>query len=152
MTPAMMVGAAAAALFVAMGVYLRPLRPNIVRIQLTFSESAFRAVHETWSGEARRRFAAHFRVDDLFLVLYGLFGWLLAAEHAAGHPSVSGAGALAWLLPAAALCDAIENRLHRRFIATAPGALAAQWFPLAGAAASAKWLAILAFIALLLAR
>lgn len=132
---------AATALFIAMQRRLGKLQPNIVWVQLTFSEARFRAVIERWGPEGRERFRSHFPLDYCFLLCYGWLGFLLGQA----LRSAAIGQALCWVLPLAAACDALENLLHQRFLAAAPGSLPRQAFVLAGLASSAKWLLILAY-------
>lgn len=127
------------ALFIAMQRRLGKLQPNIVWVQLTFSEARFRALIERWGPEGRERFRSHFPLDYCFLLCYGCLGFLL------GQPQP-------WILPLAAACDALENLLHQCFLSAAPGSLPRQAFLLAGLAASGKWLLILSFVGLLVLR
>jgi hypothetical protein len=135
-----------AALFVAMRNRLGSLAPNIVWLQLTFTEDAFRRVLDRWGQDGVRRFNSHFPLDYSFLITYAIFGASLGTWIASqAAPGAFGAAWLPGLLPAAALCDAVENRLHQRHLAAAAGSLPRAGFLAAGLAASAKWLLILGF-------
>lgn len=147
MTIAVMLGLVVAAMFVGLSIYLRSLRPSIFWLQVTFTEGAFRAVYDRWSAEGRRRFASHFTIDYVFVVAYAAFGAVFGGELSRGAVGGGpGSALLPWLLPVAALGDVVENRMHQRILAALPGVLPTSVFALAGLAATAKWLLIVAFV------
>jgi len=126
-----------------LSVYLRPLKPGIVRAQLTYSEASFREVLARWSPEALRRFRAHFVADYAFILVYAAAGWAWWQATPPTHPLGQ---LLPWLLPGAALCDVSENLLHQQFLRSAPGSLPSVVFAAAGLAASFKFALWLTFI------
>lgn len=138
-------GLASLALLIAIGVYLLPLEPNLVALQFTFSEASFAAVTGKWNASGVALLRSHFAADFALLALYASFGFLLGRR----WPKAGLAGGrwqwlLQWSLPVAALADAVENVLHLHL--TSGAAVAWQWwYPLAGMAASTKWLGILVF-------
>lgn len=142
----------AGALFLALAFYLRGLKPSIVSAQLTYTEQGFRAVLGRWPHDSRDRFSRHFAADYLFILLYGVSGWLAGPWPQAALPAGPLADLLPLLLPAAAVFDCVENLLHQRFLRAEPGALPAGLFALAGVAATAKFVAWGGFIGVLLAR
>ncbi len=144
-------GVAALAVFVGLGWYLQPLQPNIVALQFTFSPDAFQTVLNAWGAQGVQRFRMHLVIDDVLLLCYGAFGYLLVQRSAwFGSFSPASQRRVAALMPLAALCDAVENLLHGYL--TGEGVVAAPAvYGAAGAAASAKWLCLLLF-ALLCAR
>ena len=90
----------------------------------------------------------HLVIDDVLLLCYGAFGYLLVQRSAwFGSFSPSTQRRVAALMPLAAVCDAVENLLHGYLtgegIAAAPAVYGA-----AGVAASAKWLCLLLFVLL----
>ena len=140
-------GLSAAALFVGIAVYLLPLTPSVVSLQLTFSEPAFLAVLHDWGSDGVARFRAHFVADYALLVCYGAFGFVFARR--AGFlngRSPMWRGVLTWALPSAALADAIENALHLYLSSAAPYVETAL-FPAAGVVAALKWLLLAVFLA-----
>lgn len=137
----------AGALFLANLWYLRKLRPNIVRAQLTFSKARFRDVVSRWSADDVRRFRAHFAADYLFIALSAAAGWLYGQSLAGSGASPLAVTLAVWSLPAAGLADLGENLLHQRFLRSPPGSLSAWLFPLAGLLAAAKVILWLVFFA-----
>ena len=140
-------GGAAIALYVVMLRRLGPLRPNIVRLQLTFSEPSFRQVLVSWGEAGVRRFQSHFALDYAFLVCYAVFGvaagsWLVT-HVAVPNPSHA---LVPWLWPAAAIFDVVENKLHQALTPAEPGSQPPALFLLAGMAATAKWLLLIGVI------
>lgn len=138
-------GLASVALFMGLGWYLQPLQPNIVALQFTFSPGAFQAVLDAWGPQGVALFRRHLVVDDVLLLCYGAFGYLLVHRSAwFGSFSPSAQRRVAALMPLAALCDALENLLHGYLtgegVAAAPAVYGA-----AGATASAKWFCLLLF-------
>lgn len=129
-------GASALALLLGLAIYLRPLAPSVVALQLSFDRSAFEAVLGAWGASGVALYRSHFGADFVLLLLYGLFGLSLRRR------------ALSGALVVAALADAVENLLHLRLTdltegnAAAPTAL----YALAGAAATLKWLGLAAFV------
>lgn len=142
-----LLGLIAAALFVSIALYLQPLKPNVISLQFTFSESAFLAVLHGWQAEGVARFRAHFVADYALLVCYGAFGYTFARRARVFSSCPSGRKRLlTWALPLAALADAIENVLHL-YLSSAASQAAAALFPAAGVAATFKWLLLGMFAA-----
>ncbi|MDE2416710.1 MAG: hypothetical protein KGN32_02800 [Burkholderiales bacterium] len=140
-------GLVSLALLIGLGVYLAPLQPNLVALQLTFTPAAFAAVLAAWQPQGVALFRSHLPVDGLLLLSYAMFGYLLVGNSTV-FARFSGAARwkLALVLPLAACADAAENLLH--WWLTAPDASAAAWiYTLAGVCASLKWLCLLAFAA-----
>lgn len=139
-------GLSAAALFAGIAIYLLPLEPSVASLQFTFSESAFMAVLHSWQADGIARFRAHFVADYAMLVCYGAFGYTFARRTLLfGSSSHGRKRLLSWLLPLAALMDAIENALHLYLISAASHATVAL-FPAAGVVATLKWLLLGAFV------
>jgi hypothetical protein len=133
-------------LMAGMAAYLRDLEPSLLAAQFTFSRVSFEAVLSRWSPDQVARFAQHFKVDYLFLLVYGFFGWRFGRQRLFSHRSASkGRSVLPWLLPIAAAFDCLENMLHQSFLSQPQGD---SQYVLAGMAASAKWALTLAFLAL----
>lgn len=133
-------------LFAGMTVLLAPLRPGILALQCSFTRESFRAVLAAWGEAGLRRYRAHLPVDCLFLLGYAAFGYLWAAQ--ATLPAWARAAA-PWVLPGAAVCDALENLAHlhlaRAGVSAAPG-----WYAFAGSCSALKWALVLAFAGLVL--
>lgn len=146
-----MFGLATVVLTLALYVQLRSVKPPVNRAQLTFSEAGFRDVVRRWSPEQLARVQRHFALDYAYLVAYGGLGLSLAMalQQRGALPSAFAADVWPWLLPLAAVCDALENLLHQRFLREAPGSSPASLFVLSGCAASAKWLLLAAYLVLL---
>ncbi|MGE3955915.1 MAG: hypothetical protein AB7H96_04285 [Vicinamibacterales bacterium] len=121
-----------------MGYYLHDLDPIPLAAQLTFSRESFNGVLSNWSADQVQRFKHHFAVDYVFLVVYGVFGWLLARRLASQRNVIQGARLLPWLLPAAAAFDCVENLLHQVFTSH-PDEMASGLYTLAGTASLVKW-------------
>ena len=99
------VAAATVLLFLGLGVYLSPLQPGVVALQLTWSPEAFAAVVQAWGPEGVERFRRHLPVDGLLLWSYGTLGYLLTTRTAFLHPAALRftPRGVAGLLPFAAL-------------------------------------------------
>jgi len=146
MVPLRILGAVTALLFVAMVFHAARLEPSIPKIQLTFSEAAFRSILAQWQPSEVARFKSHFAIDFPFLVSYGLFGYFLC-EHTAltrGLPALA-RSLLSWALPAAAVMDAGENLFHLYFV-FAVSAMPVVLYFVSGVVATFKWLLIAAFV------
>lgn len=138
-------GLASLALFLAIGMYLLPLEPNLVALQLTFSGASFTAVTDQWDASGVALLRSHFAADFVLQALYATFGFLLGGRWSkAGLAGGRWQWLLRWSLPVAALADAVENVLHLHLTSGA-AVVWPWWYPLAGMAASTKWLGILAF-------
>lgn len=138
-----------ALLFIVMAVYTSPLRPSIPELQLTYSEAAFCKIVSHWNDAQRLLFMRHFWLDFPLLVCYGLLGWLLVVRgRASAALAVRWRCALAWLLPAAACADAMENLLHL-YLFAGRGPFAGALYLFTGLLATGKWLLITAFVACL---
>lgn len=133
---------AALALFTGISLYLLPLEPNLLALQFSFTPDDFQAVIAQWQGDWLQRFKWHFWADFALLLCYGLWGyqWVHTAAwlKRGRYPN-----ALAWLLPLAAIADALENLLQLYLLQelAAPAAL----YALAGMAALLKWLLLMLF-------
>jgi hypothetical protein len=128
-------------LLLGLALYLAPLEPNVLALQLTFTPRAFGQIVHTWTPEALGRYRAHFPADFALLLSYAGLGFSLATRlaFASGPPSPA-----RWLLPLAAGCDALENLLHL-WLTEVPR-LEIFWpYPLAGALSTLKWFLILGF-------
>ncbi|MDT3736387.1 MAG: hypothetical protein ROZ00_09195 [Denitratisoma sp.] len=140
-----LLGAAVLLLFAALAAYLAPLQPGILQLQLAFTPRAFGTVIHLWSAEDLARYRAHFPWDFLLLAGYAAFGRLFVrrAPLFAGRAPAARA-VMAWLLPAAALCDATENAFHL-WLTAAPRFGMAPIYALSALGAAAKWALLFAF-------
>lgn len=138
-------GLAALALLAGMGWWLRGLEPDIVTLQLAFSPRRFGEIVHGWSPEGLARFRQHVVADWAFLACYAAFGWRLARRGPlfSGWPR-AGQAIVAWLLPAAALCDATENALHL-WLTAEPRFGVPEVYTAAATAASLKWAGLIAW-------
>lgn len=140
-------GIAALLMFIAIGVYLAPLKPSLLCLQFSFTQTTFQRVLEQWQGGGVALYRSHFPADFMLLALYGAFGYVygtrFAASHAIGRVA---AAALAWSLPVAAVTDATENGLHLLLTGTQPVG-SPVLYAISGVAASVKWLAFWIFAA-----
>lgn len=132
-------------LFAGMGIYTHPLSPSIPELQLTFTEEAFYKILNQWDASELVIFKGHFFIDFVFLLHYGVLGYLLTTRTLLFQnvkPSIK--LAFAWMLPAAAVLDAVENFLHLYLVA-AIGATS-PLYAVSGVVASLKWLLIFFFV------
>ena len=141
-------GALALGLFVWIAIQLWSVHPTILCMQLSFTRHAFDSVTQAWSPGQRLLVLGHFRQDLALLVAYGIFGATLAlrTRYAAQAPGWV-APVMPWLLPAAALLDAIEDTVQ--FLALSqPEVLRPDgWYALGGSAAALKFGLLLTFSA-----
>ena len=137
-------------LFAAMAALTSPLQPSVPELQLTFTAAGFQEVIKHWSSDDLVRFRNHFLIDYPFLICYGWLGYLVATRSAVfAGLSAKAQRNLAWVLPVAALADALENLLHLVFISRTEAFPAFLYF-LAGLTASGKWLLIVSFVGALI--
>ena len=139
-------GLAALLLFVAISIYLAPLKPNIVELQLAFGPAAFQRVIELWQAEGVRLFRSHFVADFALLACYGVNGYLFASRTSLFQRySQAAKNSVVFSMPFAAVCDAIENCLHLYF--TAPGTSAASvLYPVSATCSTLKFVLILIYL------
>jgi len=138
-------GFAALALFAGLAVFLAPLEPGVVALQLTFTPRAFAAIVHAWPPEDLARYRAHLPVDVALLLAYGTFGRLLATRtRVFARAGTRVHAALAWAMPLAAAFDACEDALHA-WLTEAPRFDVPQAYALAGGCAAAKWTLLVAF-------
>jgi hypothetical protein len=106
-------GLLALALFIGLAWYLSPLKPGVVALQFAFTPRAFGEIIHQWSPDDLQRYRRHLPVDFILLAAYGCFGYLMARRATffrSGAPVLYRVGS--WLLPLAAIFDALENALH----------------------------------------
>lgn len=151
--PLKLAAVASAFLLIGLGIYLAPLQPSVVALQLTFTPEAFAQVLQAWGPEGVQRFRNHLPVDGLLLLSYGAAGYWAVARTRFFAP-LAPRLPLSWLallLPLAAVCDAGEDWLHWRLtgaaVLSAADRLAPEWYLLAGMCAALKWLGIGSFAA-----
>ena len=149
--PLKVVAVACVLLLLSLGVYLAPLQPGVVALQLTWTPESFAAVLQAWGPEGIPRFRRHLPVDGLLLLSYGAMGYLAVARTRFFEPLSTRFATrhVAWLLPLAAVCDAAENLLHWYLTSEAvlshTVGVSAAWYAVAGCCAAGKWLGISAF-------
>lgn len=138
-------GGGAVALFAGIAIWLAPLTPGALTLQLAFSPRAFGQIVHWWPPEHLARYRAHFAADFVLLACYGAFGWLLASRtRLFARGSAALRGWTAWALPLAALCNAVQDILHLWL--TAAPRFGVPWvYPLAALAACAKWVLLAAW-------
>ena len=138
-------GVLAAALLAGLALWLWPLDPGVVALQLTFTPRAFGEIIHRWPAEHLARYWAHLPWDGLLLASYGLFGWAVVRRGTlfAGHGRWKRALAT-WTMPLAALCDAIEDGLHA-WLTEVPRFGLPEVYALSGGMALCKWLLLIAF-------
>ncbi len=143
-------GLASMALLGGLAWYLSPLQPGVVALQLAFTPQAFGRIVHGWPPEHLQRYLAHLPVDGLLLVCYATFGYLLATRTALFmRRSLRVQQWARWLLPLAALFDAMENLMHA-WLASAPRFSVPWAYAASATSSSLKWLLLLAFAALVI--
>jgi len=141
-------GLGAVALLAGLAWYLAPLQPGVVALQLAFTPHSFGRIVHGWPAEHLQRYLTHLPVDGLLLLSYGAFGYLLATRTALFARYALPVQRIArWLLPLAALFDAVENLFHA-WLASAPRFGVPWAYALSATSASLKWLLLLAFAGL----
>lgn len=148
--------AASVLLFMGLGVYLAPLQPSVVALQLTFTPDAFTQVLQAWGPEGVQRFRNHLPIDGLLLLSYGAAGYWAVTRTRFFAP-LAQRMPLRWIalvLPFAAVCDAGEDLLHWMLtgadVLSSAVTLTSEWYLVAGVCASSKWLGMAGFSALAL--
>lgn len=89
------------------------LQPGVTVLQFAWTPRGFGEIVHVWSPGDLARYRLHLPVDSLLLLAYGSFGWLLATRTAL-FASLPGRVRVAarFVLPLAAVFDAVENALH----------------------------------------
>lgn len=141
-------GFSALLLLVGLAIFLAPLQPDVLTLQMAFSPRAFGAVVHAWGDDGLARFRQHLPWDCALLVAYGCFGYLLSTRSALFQSLSASTRSVKhwarWLMPAAALCDALENGLQV-WLTAAPRFNVPSLYALSASAASVKWLLIVVF-------
>lgn len=136
-------------MMVGFAVFLAPLKPSLVVLQLSFSSAAFTHILQDWGPSGVELFRQHLRVDYFFMLCYGALGYLLATQtELLASRSAQARRVVALLLPVAAAFDVVENLLHGKLLdleASHPESM----YRLAGAMASSKWALIALFVVLM---
>ena len=145
-------GLLALLLLIGLAVFLAPLQPDVLALQMSFSARRFGEVVHAWGDAGLARFRQHLPWDGALLLAYGFFGYLLSLRSSLFRPADAPAGSAPsprerWLLPAAALCDALENLLHG-WLTAAPRFDVPWLYACAAGLASMKWLLIVSFAAM----
>jgi hypothetical protein len=145
MRPVWLTGIAAALLFAGIALYLAPLQPGVLALQLASSPRSFAAVVHAWPPEHLQRFRLHLPADFVLLGCYGAFGHLVATRTALFSRCTQGVRqAAALALPVAAAFDAAENALHWWLTEIPRFGVAPAYF-IAASCAAMKWLLLLGF-------
>jgi hypothetical protein len=106
-------GVLAAGLFIAVFLYLAPLKPGVIALQFAWQPQTFGGIIHLWSEADLARYRSHLPVDFVVLLAYAVFGWLLATRTAVFWPLAPAARLFARAcLPLAAVFDAAENVFH----------------------------------------
>jgi len=128
-----------------LGYLVHQLRPNIFILQLSFDADSYWAILRGWGDEGLRAYRAHFPYDFMHLVIYALFGRVLATRAGLFSPAEARlARRTAWLLPLAAAFDLLENLLQLRLLAGPFGAPSPA-IPLSAICSTVKWALALVF-------
>ncbi len=138
-------GLAAAGLLAGLTWTLWPLEPGVVALQLAFTPAAFGEIVHSWSPADLALYRSHFPADFMLLFAYGVFGYLAGTTtRALGHGSRGRRRLATWLLPAAAVFDALENALHW-WLTELPRFGVPLIYAASASISLSKWLAIVAF-------
>lgn len=141
-------GLAALALFAGLAWYLAPLEPGVLALQLAWTPRAFGAIVHFWSDADLARYRSHLPVDCALLVAYGSFGYLAGTRTGLfGGSSARVRRIGTWLLPSAAVFDALENGFHWWLTETPRFGMPLVYAASAGCA-WLKWLLLLGFLLL----
>ena len=133
-------------LAVLMAIYTRPLLPNLLALQLSFTETDFNSTLHHWPPENITRFKLHFLLDFPYLICYGALGFLITTRTKFfNYFSHSTKTVIALLLPLAAVADAMENVMQLYFL-YGEKPFSASNYLLAGIISSTKWLLIISFV------
>lgn len=145
MLPLWITGIAALGLFAGIALYLAPLRPGVMALQLAFTAKPFGEIIHSWSAGQLHRFRAHLPADCALLLSYGAFGYLLASRTQVFQSLPPALRHWAtWALPLAAVFDATENALHL-WLTEVPRFGVHLPYLLAASCATLKWLLFLAY-------
>jgi hypothetical protein len=141
-------GLSAAVLFAGIAWYLAPLKPGILALQMAFSPRRFGEVIHAWGPEHLERYRQHLPYDFALLLAYAVFGYMLATRTQvfASLPVVVARHAK-WLLPLAAVCDAVEDMLHW-WLTAAPRFGVPGVYAWSAGASLLKWVLLVGFGAL----
>lgn len=138
-------GVAACALFAGIALYLAPLEPGVLELQLAFSPRLFGQIVHLWPAEHLARYRSHFPADFALLLCYGAFGMLLAGRtNLFAHQRPAWRAWATWALPIAAACDATENAFHL-WLTEVPRFGVPWAYVAAASAASLKWGVLVAY-------
>lgn len=138
-------GVTALLLFAGLAWYLAPLNPGAVVLQFAFTPRAFGEIVHFWSPADLARYRRHLPIDFALLIAYGVFGYLVAVRaHVFSARAPLFRRVLRWMLPVAAMFDALENTLHW-WLTEIPRFGVHPVYVLATSASVLKWLLILGF-------
>lgn len=129
---------------------LAPLQPGALVLQFAWTPRGFGEIVHLWSPADLARYRAHLPVDSLLLLAYGSFGWLLARRTRLFDDLPRLPRAIApFMLPLAAVADAVENGLHW-WLSAVPRFGLAPVYLTSTLCSALKWLLVLLFAAIVL--
>lgn len=138
-------GLAALILCAGLAYYLAPLQPGTLALQMAYTPRMFGEIIHLWSPADLARYRSHLPADFALLAAYGAFGYLFATRAAILRArSAAFRLTMKWLLPLAALSDALENALHW-WLTEVPRFGVPLAYMVSSASASLKWLLIAGF-------
>ncbi len=140
MRAAAIAGLTALLLLVGLAVWLRPLDPDVLSLQLAYTPRQFGDIVHAWSPGMLARYRAHLPIDFVLLASYGTFGHRLTTRWSVLAPQRWARG----LLPAAAVCDAVENGFHL-WLTEAPRFGVPWAYATSAGCAALKWALIVGF-------
>lgn len=128
-----------------------PLSPNILAMQLAPDSATYWAIRDAWGPGGLALYRQHFNWDLAHPLIYGAFGYLLAARTPIAPGTAWWQRATRGMLPLAAALDLLENATHLHLL-TLPAQTVTPWVAVATALAASKWLLVLLFTLAVLAR
>lgn len=139
-------GLTALALLAGLAWYLAPLEPGVLALQLAGTPRAFGEIVHVWSAADLTRYRNHLPVDFALLAAYGAFGYLFGTRTGVFRVRSAPYRRLGtWLLPAAALFDAMENALHW-WLTEVPRFGVPLAYALSAGFSWLKWILVIAFL------
>jgi hypothetical protein len=143
--PVVVLGTGVGVLAAAIGWWLAPLDPGALALQMGFTGRAFGRVVHAWTIDELARYRAHLAPDTALLLAYGAWGRLLATRcRCFAVLSPGWRRAARWWMPAAAVCDAVENGLHA-WLTAVPRLGVTLPYAATALASAMKWLLLLSF-------
>ena len=143
-------GILAAASWLVMAWHLAELKPSVIALQLAWDPRIFGEIIHLWPPEGLALYRRWLPFDGAVLLAYGAFGWLLAVRTRIFSPLPRIARTAApFMLPLAAVLDAVENGLHW-WLTEMPRFGVPSIYLISTTCSVLKWLLLILFCALVL--